>query len=72
MSNEQVDQKVLEAVRTSDQTHLLADWNNLTAGQRAGLTSDIQVQTGVKRMHDDTSCMRIAHASKLLLCSAGD
>lgn len=42
MSNEQVDQKVLEAVRTSDQTHLLADWNNLTAGQRAGLTSDIQ------------------------------
>ena len=43
MSHDQVDQEALSAVQNSDQTHLVADWDHLTADQRAALTSDIQV-----------------------------
>lgn len=42
MSHEQVDQEILVALQKSDQTHLLADWDNLTPDQRTALTSDIQ------------------------------
>lgn len=45
MSHEQVDQEILVALQKSDQTHLLADWDNLTPDQRTALTSDIQVYT---------------------------
>ena len=43
MSHEHIGQETLDAVQKADQGHLLAGWEKLTADQRAGLTSDIQV-----------------------------
>jgi len=70
MSHEQVDQELLSAVQEVDQTHLLADWDNLSAAQRAELHSDLQVYTCVKHMHNDKKLICTMRLSSFN--SAGD
>ena len=60
MSHDQVNQEVLNAVQNSDQTHLLADWDHLTADQRAALTSDLQVHICCKAYAQQHGYMLIA------------